>query len=162
MTAFTVWKFETVEGAGEAADMLARAADEDLITVEDVAVVTWPPGEKEPTVQHGTSPTKRGAKWGAVGGLVLGAAFTLPLLGAASGAVVGAAANKYRSAGIADDQLAKIREGIGEGDSVLLALTEGGDLDRVGERFRGMSWKLIDTNLTQAERESLYETFGGK
>jgi hypothetical protein len=31
----------------------------------------------------------------------------------------------------------------------------------VGERFHGMHWKLIATNLTDAERRVLHQTFGG-
>lgn len=162
MTAFTVWKFDTLDGARHAADLLAQAADDQVITVDDVAVVTWPEGATEPEVDHGSSPGRKGAKWGGIGGLVVGAAFLVPVLGAAAGAAAGAMAGKYVKAGISDEQLAKIRDGIKEGDSALVAVTEGADLDRVGDRFRGMSWKLVDTNLTPAERETLYETFGGK
>ena len=39
-------------------------------------------------------------------------------------------------------------------------MTDQGDLDRLGERFHGMHQKLIDTNLTDAERKALLETFG--
>ena len=41
-------------------------------------------------------------------------------------------------------------------------MTEEGDLDRLGERFHGMNDKLIATNLTDGERDILYETFGGR
>jgi uncharacterized membrane protein len=47
------------------------------------------------------------------------------------------------------------------GTSALFAVTEQGDLDRLGERFRGMRSTLIATNLTDAERGVLLETFGG-
>jgi hypothetical protein len=40
-------------------------------------------------------------------------------------------------------------------------VTEDGNLDRLGERFRGVDKTLITTNLTDAERETLLETFGG-
>jgi uncharacterized membrane protein len=48
------------------------------------------------------------------------------------------------------------------GTSALFVVTEQGDLDRVGERFHNMHSKLIATNLTDAERQELLETFGGK
>ena len=35
-----------------------------------------------------------------------------------------------------------------------------GDLDRLGERFRGVHSKLLETNLTESERDTLLETFG--
>jgi hypothetical protein len=40
-------------------------------------------------------------------------------------------------------------------------VTEDADLDRLGERFSGMGSTLVATNLTEAEREVLLETFGG-
>jgi len=48
-----------------------------------------------------------------------------------------------------------------EGTSALFAVTDQGDLDRLGERFRGLHQKLIESNLTEAERKVLLETFGG-
>ncbi|MEU2198544.1 DUF1269 domain-containing protein [Isoptericola sp. NPDC019482] len=42
----------------------------------------------------------------------------------------------------------------------LFAVTEDGDVDRVGERFQGLHARLIATNLTEAERATLLETFG--
>ena len=41
-------------------------------------------------------------------------------------------------------------------------MTEKGDLDRVGERFQGMSWKLVNSTLTDAERRLPFDTFGGQ
>jgi uncharacterized membrane protein len=57
--------------------------------------------------------------------------------------------------------LKTIQSQVTEGTSALLAFTEEGDLDRVGERFHGMHWKLVESNLTEAERRELIETFGG-
>jgi uncharacterized membrane protein len=162
MTAFTVWRFETLDGAREAANLLKAAADDNVIRLDDLAVVVWPVGEEQPKIDHGGSPGRRGAAFGGAGGLFLGMAFAIPLVGLAAGAALGASANKYMKAGISEDQLEKIRGQLKEGDSALFAMTEGADLDRVCERFRGVSWKLIDTNLTDAERDTLYETFGGE
>jgi hypothetical protein len=39
-------------------------------------------------------------------------------------------------------------------------VTEEGDLDRLGERLRGMKSTLVATNLTDEERQVLLETFG--
>jgi len=161
MTAFTVWKFETLDGAEAAAQTLRKAADDDLVKLDDMAVVTWPEGQEEPTIDH-PGPGRKGSVYGGIGGLALGAAFTIPLVGLAAGAAVGAWANKFRSVGITEEQLEKIRGQLKEGDSALFAITDEGNLDRLGERFRGMGWQLMETNLTPAERESLYETFGGK
>jgi hypothetical protein len=48
--------------------------------------------------------------------------------------------------------------------SVLRAflVTEQADLDRLGERTRGVFTRLVDTNLTEAERSMLLEAVGGR
>ena len=48
-----------------------------------------------------------------------------------------------------------------EGTSGLFLVTEQGNLDELGQRFGRMDKKLISTNLTDAERRTLLETFGG-
>jgi uncharacterized membrane protein len=161
MTAFTVWKFETLDGAEKAAKSLRSAARDKLVDIEDMAVLEWPEGAKEPKIRH-HGPGIKGAAVGGLGGLVLGAAFLVPLVGLASGAALGAMANKYRSVGITDEQIEEIRAQVTEGSSVLFLITQSANLDRLGERFIGTRWKLIETNLTDAERATLYETFGGR
>ncbi len=74
---------------------------------------------------------------------------------------IGALAKATEGAGITKEDLARIRTEIGEGTSALFVVTEEGNLDRLGERFRGTDKTLITTNLTDAERETLLETFGG-
>ena len=86
----------------------------------------------------------------------------MPVIGGVAGAAIGAISKMTQDTGITKDQLQKIRTEVTPGTSALFAVTENGDLDRVGERFHGMHSKLIDTNLTDAERQELLETFGGK
>jgi len=161
MTAFTVWTFETTDGADKAAKTLRSAAQDKLVVIDDLAVLEWPVGAKEPKIHH-HGPGRKGAALGGVGGLVLGAAFLVPLVGLATGAALGAMANKYRSVGITEEQIEEIRAEIKEGSSALFLITQAANMDRLGERFLGMKMKLIQTNLTEAERANLYETFGGR
>src|SRR5262245_61619907 len=65
MTTFTVWKFDTPEGAGHAESMLKDAEADGLVKVVDHAVVSWPQGEGKPVTSHADTDTKRGAAWGA-------------------------------------------------------------------------------------------------
>ena len=44
----TVWKFDTYDGADHAEAILERVAQQELITIPDAAVVTWPRHEEEP------------------------------------------------------------------------------------------------------------------
>ncbi len=160
MTAFTVWKFDTPDGAGHAASQLEHVAGEGLIKILDHAVVSWPTGAKRPETKHSHDAVKRGGGWGALWGLLFGALFFIPLVGAAAGAAIGGLAKATEGVGITKDQLETIRSEITEGTSALFLVTEQGDLDRVGERFHGSHMKLIDTNLTDDERKVLLETFG--
>jgi uncharacterized membrane protein len=161
MTAFTVWKFDTPEGAGKAATRLEGVADEGMITILDHAVVSWPTGASRPVTKQVHDSFRHGSGWGALWGLLFGALFFVPLIGAAAGAAIGAVAKATEGVGISKEELEKIRSEVTEGTSALFLVTEDGDLDRVGERFHGTHMKLVDTNLTEAERKLLLETFGG-
>lgn len=159
MTAFTVWKFDSPEGAESADSIVDRAANDGVIKVLDHAVVSWPVGAKRPVTEHGHDSVRHGTGWGALWGLLFGALFLVPLVGAAAGAALGGLAKATQGVGISKEQLETIRAEVTEGTSALFLVTEDGDLDRVGERFHGAHMKLIDTNLTEAERSLLLETF---
>lgn len=162
MTAFTVWKFDDPEGADRAVSNLKSADSEGLVKIIDHAVVAWPVGAPRPTTHHGHEDTWHGTGWGAFWGLLIGALFFVPVIGGVAGAAIGAISKATEGAGITKEQLEKIRTQVTEGTSALFVVTEEGDLDRLGERFHGMHSKLVDTNLTDAEREVLLETFGGR
>jgi uncharacterized membrane protein len=161
MTTFTVWKFEDPDGAQRAESTLQSAASEGLVTIVDHAVITWPEGADKPDLQHKHDSEKRGAGWGALWGVLGGALFAVPIVGLAVGAGIGALAKSTDGTGITKEDLERIRTEITPGTSALFLVTENANMDRLGERFRGRDSKLISTNLTEAERETLLETFGG-
>jgi uncharacterized membrane protein len=161
MTTFTVWKFDDPDGADRAVGVLRNAQADGLVKIDDHAVVRWPVGQSHPETKHGGEENWRGAGWGAVLGLMIGALFFLPVVGGLAGAALGGLAKKTEDAGITKEQLEKIRTEVTEGTSALFAVTEQGDLDRLGERFRGWHSTLVATNLTDAEKRELLETFGG-
>ena len=55
MTALTVWKFDTVDGADIALTRLQQLQREQLIEVLDGAVVTYPQGAKKPKTRQLTT-----------------------------------------------------------------------------------------------------------
>jgi hypothetical protein len=71
MTAFTVWKFDTPDGAESAASRVKTVAGEGLIKILDHAVVAWPVGARRPTTMHGHDSVRHGGGWGALWGLLL-------------------------------------------------------------------------------------------
>src|SRR5215211_2145298 len=162
MTAFTVWKFDDPDEADRSVHILKNAERDGLVKILDHAVVRWPVGASHPSTDHGHEETKRGAGWGALWGVVIGALFLVPVVGGVAGAAIGAISKATEDVGITKEQLENIRTQITEGTSALFAVTEQGDLDRLGERFHGMHSTLVATNLTQGERDVLLETFGGR
>ena len=162
MTAFTVWKFEDPQGAEHASSLLKDAAHDGLVKIMDHAVVSWPVGAERPTTKHGRDDTWRGTGWGLFWGLLFGMLFAVPVVGAAAGAAGGAFAKMRDGLGITDEQLDRIRTEVTEGTSALFLVTEQADLDRLGERTRGVFTRLVDTNLTEAERSMLMEAVGGR
>lgn len=161
MTAFTVWKFENPQGADHASSLLKSAAHDGLVRIMDHAVVSWPVGAGRPTTRHGHDDTWRGTGWGAFWGLLFGMLFAVPVVGAAAGAAGGAFSKMREGLGITDEQLDRIRSEVTEGTSALFLVTEQADLDRLGDRMRGVFTCLVDTNLTEAERSLLMEAVGG-
>ncbi|GIF26358.1 putative membrane protein [Actinoplanes tereljensis] len=163
MTTFTVWRFDSPDGAQRAAETLKNAQSDGLVKLLDHAVITWPPGAAQPQRLHGHDGVWRGAGWGAFWGLLAGTLFLVPVVGGAAGAAIGAISKATEDAGITKEQLTRIRTEITEGTSALFLVTDAGNLDRLGERFHGLGEhsRLIDTNLTDGEREILLETFGG-
>ena len=161
MTTFTVWKFEDPAGADHASDLLRDAASDGLVKILDHAVVSWPVGADHPETSHSRDHLRHGVGWGALWGLVIGSLFLVPVVGGVAGGAIGAISKATQDAGITKEQLETIRTQITEGTSALFAVTEDANLDRLGERLSGMGSTLVATNLTEAEREVLLETFGG-
>ena len=162
MATFTVWKFDDLGGAEHAAENLKGCEREGIVKILDHAVVTWPEGESKPTTKHGHEENWRGTGWGALRGMLLGALFFVPVIGGVVGAAIGAIAKMTQDVGITKEQLETIRTQVTPGSSALFVVTDQGNLDLVGERFRLPHSTLIASNLTDAERQVLLETFGNR
>jgi uncharacterized membrane protein len=162
MSTFTVWKFDRPHGADDAEQLLLQAERDGLVTVVDRAVVAWPVGAKRPSTRYGEDDeARREAGWGALWGLLFGALFFMPLLGAAAGAGIGALHQVLERVGISKEQMDTLRWQITEGTSALFLVTDGADLDRLGERLHGTSWVLIDSDLTDVEQAKLLGALRG-
>lgn len=161
MTTFTAWRFESVDGAEEASQILRRAAGEGLVRIEDYAVVEWQPGKDRPDVKYENRDDLRGAGWGALLGVLVGALFFLPLVGAAAGAAIGVLYKRVEAVGISKDQLETIGREVEPGTSALFVVNHDSDLDRLAERFRGLEGRLLASNLVAGEEEDVRRAFEG-
>ena len=109
MATLTVWKFATPEGADDAEATLEMLSKQELITIQDAATVTGPPGKKKPKTRQLDDLAGAGALGGAFWGLLFGLIFFVPLLGLAVGAAAGALGGSLADVGIDDDFINGVR-----------------------------------------------------
>jgi uncharacterized membrane protein len=155
----TVWRFPTPDGAEAALETLEKLQKQDLIKVDDGAIVSWPEGRKKPKTRQLHSLTGAGALGGAFWGFLFGLIFFVPLLGLAVGAGAGALGGSLADVGIDDEFIDDAREKITPGTSGLFILTSDAVQDRVVEAFRGTDMELLRTNLSAEEEARLREAF---
>jgi uncharacterized membrane protein len=157
----TVWRYDSPEGARQAADIVADLERAHQVVVEDAAIVTWEVGQRKPRTRQLTSTSAAGALSGGFWGLLFGLIFFVPLLGAAIGAATGAIAGSLTDVGIDDAFINRVRDEVTPGTSALFVLSSDADLDRVHEAFAaGPAGHLIHTDLTAEQEAALREIFG--
>ncbi|MFE6866185.1 DUF1269 domain-containing protein [Kitasatospora sp. NPDC057692] len=159
MATLTVWRFPTAAGAEEALDTLRKLQRQELITLQDGAVVSWPGDARKPRTRHLGDLTGMGALGGAFWGFLLGMIFFVPVLGAAVGAAGGALGGHLAHVGIDDDFVQQVRRTVTPGSSALFVLSSDAVLDRVRSAFEGQHAELIETNLSADEEARLREAF---
>jgi uncharacterized membrane protein len=159
MSALTVWKFESADGAQEALDVLADLQRQQLIEVLDAAVVSWEVGKMKPRTRELRDTRKAGALGGGFWGLLFGLIFFIPILGLAIGAATGALIGSMADVGISDDFIRDVRKKVTPGTSALFLLSSDAVMDRVTDRFKRTDAELISTNLTADQEAKLREAF---
>jgi len=160
MSALTVWKFNSPEGAQQAYEKLVGLSKQHLIEVGEAAIVSWPAGAKKPKTRQMQSMTGAGALGGAFWGMLFGLLFFIPFLGMAIGAAMGALAGHFADYGIDDDFIKQVRAKVTEGTSALFLLTANTTVDKVANAFAGTPMELIQSNLTQEQEDKLRAAFG--
>jgi uncharacterized membrane protein len=160
MTALTVWKFDSATGAAEALGQLQSLQKQQLIEIQDAAIVEWPQGKKKPKTRQAANVTGAGALGGAFWGMLFGLLFFIPFMGLAIGAAMGALTGHFSDYGIDDSFIKQVREEVTEGTSALFLLTGNVTVDKVEEALKGNHGKLIRSNLSNEEETKLREMFG--
>jgi len=159
MATLTAWKFSTPYGADAALDKLEKLQSEQLITVQDAAVVSWEVGRKKPKTRELHSTKRAGALGGGFWGLLFGLIFFIPILGLAIGAVTGALMGSLADVGISDAFINSVRQKVTPGTSALFLLSSDAVEDRVRAEFAGTEAELISTNLSADQEAKLREAF---
>ncbi len=159
MQTLTVWKFDDTTSAPRVLEKLKDLQSQNLITIHDVATVTWEEGKKKPKTRQGFSTTAAGASGGAFWGLLFGLIFFVPFFGMAIGAAVGALSGSLTDFGIDDDFIDSVRSNVTEGTSALFLMSSDAVRDRVHEALEGEQMQLLTTNLSMDDEEALREMF---
>ena len=159
MAALTVWKFQTPYGADAALDKVKSMASQQLITLQDAAVVSWEEGKKKPKTRELHDTRMGGALGGGFWGLLFGLIFFIPILGLAIGAATGALIGSLTDVGISDSFIRSVRDKVTPGTSALFLLSSDAVIDRVKQEFSGEDAELISTNLSADQEAKLREAF---
>jgi uncharacterized membrane protein len=159
MATLTVLEFPTAEGAQTMLSTLQSLQKQQLIQIQDGAIVTWPAGAKGPKTKQLTSLTGAGALTGAFWGLLFGLLFFVPFFGMAMGAAMGALAGHFAHYGIDQDFIDQVRAKVTPGTSALFLLTSGAVVDKVAAAVKGQQFEIIQTNLSKEQEDQLREAF---
>jgi uncharacterized membrane protein len=160
MATLSVLKFEDPYGADRVLLALQGMQEQQLITLVDAAVVSWPQGNKKPSTRQLHSTAGTGALGGAFWGFLFGLIFFVPFLGAAIGAGMGALSGSLADVGISDDFIKQVREKVTEGTSALFALTSDATApDKVIDELKQYDFEIVSTNLPEEQEKRLREAF---
>lgn len=159
MATLSVLKFDTPEGAQQMLSTLESLQKQQLITVQDAAIVTWPQGKKKPKTQQLHSMAGVGALGGAFWGLLFGLLFFIPFLGLAIGAAMGALAGHFSDYGIDDNFINSVKDKVTPGTSALFLLTSGAVVDKIAPVMKEQKFELIQTNLSKEQEDKLRAAF---
>ena len=162
MATITGYTFDSVEGAGQMLDLVRNLDKQQLITLEDAAMVTWPENKKKPKTKHLDDMTGAGALGGAFWGLLFGLVFFVPFFGMAVGAAMGALVGYFANLGIDKSFIKTAQEKVQPGTSALFLMTSDAVPDKVTDAVKrsGLKFDLFYTNLSDEQEKRLHEDYG--
>src|SRR5436305_13758865 len=142
MATLVVFKFPTAEGADTMLSTLEGLQKQQLIQIQDGAIVSWPAGANKPKTRQlsQAAATGVGALGGAFWGMLFGLLFFVPFFGMAVGAAMGALAGHFAHYGIDENFIKQVRDKVTEGTSALFLLTSGAVIDRVASAVKDMKF----------------------
>src|SRR6266571_640879 len=136
MSSLVVLKFDSVDGARQLRDRLLELQKQQLLQVEDAAIMSKDANGK-PKLEQLHNLAGAGALGGAFWGMLFGLLFFIPILGLAIGAAMGALMGHFAHYGIDEGFIDQVRAKITPGTSALFLLESGAVVDRVAEAVKG-------------------------
>ena len=152
MATLTAWAFPGAGDAERAVQQVQGLQAQNLVTIQDAAIVSWETGAKKPKTRQLNNLTGAGALGGAFWGMLFGLLFFVPLLGAAVGAAMGAMAGSMTDVGIDDNFINGVKQRVTPGTSALFLLTSDAVVDRVKEGMGEFKGCLLYTSPSPRDR----------
>jgi uncharacterized membrane protein len=128
----TAWRFSGTEGADDAVLRLKQLGGQELIDVQDVAVIRWPHYAGGPQVQEHV--TDEGSK-------------------------ASSFAKKLSKAGINATMLDSVKGDMTPGTSALVLLSQDAAVDTVAQAFEGHAMELMRSDLSVQQEDRLRAAF---
>jgi uncharacterized membrane protein len=129
----TAWRFSSTEGADDAVVRLQELDAQNLVDVQDVAVLRWPRYAAEPvTAEHVTQ----------------------------EGGMLAARMSKMKRGAIDRSMLDAVKGDMMKGTSALVLQSEGAEIEKVASAFKGHAMELIRSDLSVQQQDQLRATFG--
>jgi len=159
MATMAVFALDTEANAQAMAEKLISLQKQQLITIDDAAIVTRK-ADGKPKIKQLNNLVGAGAMGGAFWGMLFGLLFFVPWLGLAVGAVTGAMAGKFSDVGIDDNFIKEVGSSITPGTSALFILAENTVVDKVLPEIKSFNPKIIKTSLSAEQDAKLRELLG--
>lgn len=153
----TVWRFEDPQAAEDGLARVMDLAGANAVSVEDAALITWPPGHRKPSTRELGALTGPGMLWGGFWGILLALIFLTPIAGPTFGAAAGAVAGSLADFGIEDDFIKRVREEVTPGTSALFLVCTDTTANRVASELETVP---IRFDLTHEQERLLHEALG--
>jgi uncharacterized membrane protein len=151
--------FDNENGAAEMRDALIELQKQQLVTLDDAAVVVRRADDKI-EVKQAVSLVGAGVLGGAFWGMLIGLLFWMPWLGMAMGALSGALGGALTDHGIDDGFIREVGNTVGPGNSALFLLIREATPDRLVDELKQFDGKIMQTSLSKEDEARLKEAFG--
>ena len=159
MATLTAFRFDTVDGADNALGVISMLQEQELITILDAALVSWPKGKTRPRTRQIVWPMRTQLLDGTFWGMLFGLIFFVPVLDTRR-AETDRLTSALSDVGIDDTFIYQVRSRLTEGTSALFVLSQDAVMDRINDASKGKKPDLIAINLPHNEEMKLRNLFG--
>jgi len=160
MATLTAFRFDSVDGADSALRVVPMLQEQELITILDAALVSWPKGKNRPSTRQVVLPTGTQLLDGTFWGMLFGLIFFVPVLDTGRREEMERLTCALSDVGIDEDFIYQLRSKLTEGTSALFILSRDALMDKINDVSKGKKPDLIAINLRRNDEMKLRDLFG--